>query len=155
MVLAVNYLEFYPPVAPPRSDYDEIISAGQFSEIGDRNVRDAISRYYSMLNLPSSGISYARTMSQQWAVWDHPAIAREFDPEDRSTQTHTVIDIELALTDSRFVRSLQMGHSQQVLQMGIWEGTILVAEQMYEEIARYRSRNCVSAERESDRVQAD
>lgn len=142
MVLAVNYLVLYPPVAPPRSVYDEIISAGQYSEIGDENVRDAINRYYSALDHLSSGISYARTLSQQWPVWDHAAVSKEFDPQDGTTQTRTVVDIEMALNDPLFLKSLQMGHSQQVLQMGIWENTLVAAGQMCEEIARYSGRLC-------------
>ena len=146
MVLATNYLVFYPPVSPPRSVYDEIISAGQFSEIGDKGVRDAISTYYSARSQLESGISYARSLSQQYSVWHHPAVSKEFDPEDVTTQTRTVVDIELAINDPIFVKSLQMGHSQQVLWMGVWEATLAVAEQMCEEIARYSGRECATIE---------
>lgn len=146
MVLAINYIAFYPPVAPPRSVYDEIIAAGQFSEIGDRNLRDTVSNYYSALGQLDSGISYARTLSQQWPVWRHPAVSKEFDPEDGSTQTRTIIDIETALSDPLFVKSLQMGHSQQVFQMRIWENMLGIAKQMCEEIARYSGRECATTE---------
>lgn len=144
IVLAINYIAFYPSVSPPRSVYDEIISAGQFSEIGDKSVRNAISRYYSTLGQLDSAISFARTMSQQWQVWNHPAVSKEFDPGDESTQTRTVVDIEMALNDPLFVKYLQMGHSQQVLQMGIWEGTLAMAEQMCREISTHSGRECTT-----------
>lgn len=155
IVLAVNYLVFFPPVSPPRSVYDEIISAGQYSDLGDESVRDAINRYYSVLENLSSTVRFARTLSQQWPVWDHPAISKEFDPEDTTTQTRTVVDVEMALSDPHFVKSLQMGHSMQVLSMGTWKDTISVAEQMCKEIARYLGRTCATIESDSIPVQQD
>ena len=152
-VLAVNYLAFFPAVSPPRSVYDEVISAGQYSDLGDENVRDAINKYYSALDNLKSSMGYARILSQQWPVWNHPAVSKEFDPEDITTQTRTVVDIEMALSDSLFVKSLQMGHSQQVFAMGIWESTLVVAEQMCQEIASYLGRTCAAIESNSSPVQ--
>jgi len=155
MVLAVNYVSFYPPATPPRSVYDELISAGQFSELGNKDVRDAISQYYSGLTNLNALMSYTRTMSQQWPVWNHPAVNKEFDPKDATTQTHTVVDIEMALGDPFFVKSLQMGHSTQILSMGNWENMLSAAENMCQQIARYLGRSCATIEDEFTSDQAD
>ena len=148
MVQAVNYLAFYPPATPPRSVYDELIAAGQYSEIGDMDVRAAINSYYSALANLNSLLSYGRTSTQQWDLWAHIAVSKEFNPEDTTTQTRTVVDIEMALDDPIFLKSLQMGHGAQVLMMGTWEQTLAVAESMCNEIARYLKRTCDSSETE-------
>jgi len=146
MVLAINYIVFFPPVAPPRSVYDEIISTGRFMELGNTRLRDAINNYYSALDHLSSSIEYSRMLSQQWQIWQHPSVMKQFDPEDTPQQTRTVVDIETALNDPLFVKSLQMGHSLQMLSMAIWEGTLVVAEKMCAEIASYLERQCTSLE---------
>jgi len=149
IVLSINYLGLYPPVAPPRNVYDEIISAGQFRKLGNARVREAITDYYIQLGTLSSFMSYARDMSDYPSILYHPAVSREFDPDDLTTQTHTVVDTDMALSDPTFVKTLQIGHGLQVLSMGIWEDTLVVAEQMCAEIARYRGRSCAAIESKS------
>lgn len=144
IVLAINYIPLFPAVEPPRSVYDEVISAGQFRNLGDSSVRDAITKYYSSLRSLISFMNYARNMSDHSLIAYHPAVRKEFDPEDFTTQTHTVVDIELALNDPDFVKALQIGHSMQVLSMRLWEDTLVVAEQMCEEIGVYLGRRCDS-----------
>jgi len=144
LVLAINYLGLYPPVAPPRSVYDEIISAGQFRRLGNTGVREAITNYYTQLGVLSSFMSYARDMSDYPSILYHPAVTREFDPDDLTMQTHTVVDTDMALSDPTFVKTLQIGHGLQVLSMGIWENTLAVTEEMCAEIARYRGHSCAA-----------
>lgn len=148
IVVAINYLSLFPAVEPPRSVYDEVISTGQFRNLGDSNVRDSITKYYSDLRSLSSFMNYARSLSDYSSISYHPAVNKEFDPKDFTTQTHTVVDTELALDDPRFVKTLQIGHGMQVLSMRLWEDTLAVAEQMCEEIAAYLGRNCDSARSE-------
>ena len=45
----------------------------------------AISKNYTAVSNLSSFRSYARIMSQQWPVRNHPAIGNEFDADDIST----------------------------------------------------------------------
>ena len=149
IVLAINYILLFPAVEPPRSVYDEVISAGQFRNLGDSSVRDAITKYYSNLRSLKSFMNYARNMSDYSSISYHPAVRKEFDSEDFTTQTHTVVDIELALDDPHFVKTLQIGHGMQVLSMRLWEDTLAVAEQMCEEIAAYLGRSCSSTESEA------
>lgn len=155
IVLAINYLGLYPAVAPPRSVYDEIISAGQFRKLGNSGVREAITNYYTQLGTLSSFMSYARDMSDYPSILYHAAVSREFDPEDFTTQTHTVVDIEMALGDPNFVKTLQIGHGMQVISMRFWEDTLVIAEQMCEEIARYLERPCSKIENRSTPVQQE
>jgi len=155
MVLAINYLPFYPAVAPPRGVYDEIISAGQFRHLGDAGVRAAITRYYFQLESLNSFMSYARGMSEHMSVWRHPAVRKEFDPADFTTQTHTVVDTDMALEDQNFVKTLQIGHGMQVLSMRQWETTLADAELMCDKIAEYLGRNCISTESEHAAVDGE
>lgn len=155
MVLAINYLPFFPSVSPPRGVYDEVIAAGQFRNLGDSAVRQAITTYYSQLGTLSSFMEYARNLSDYSSISYHPAVRKEFDPEDFTTQTHTVIDTELALNDPNFVKTLQIGHGMQVLSMRQWEDTLAVGEQMCEEIALYLGRKCESTGSGSTPVEQD
>jgi len=142
IVQAINYLSLFPAVTPPRSVYDEVISAGQFRNLGNSGVRNAITNYYSQLGILNSFMSLAPTLSKHQTVWYHPAVRKEFDPEDFTTQTRTVVDTEMALNDPDFVKALQIGHGMQVLSMRLWENTLAVAEEMCEEIAEYLGRTC-------------
>lgn len=149
IVLAINYLPFFQPVAAPRGVYDEVIAAGQFSEIGDDGVRSAITRYYSQIDNLNSAMTSQRNLSDYLSVLYHPAVTKEFDPEDFTTQTNTVVDTEMALKDPLFVKSLQIGHGRQVLAMRQWEYLLTIAEQMCEDIATYLERSCAAVELES------
>ena len=142
IVLAINYLPFYPPVAAPRGVYDEVISAGHFSNLGDAKVREAITKYYSQFENLNSVMSSQRDLSDYLSVWYHPAVKKEFDAEDLTTQTNTVVSIEMALDDPQFMKALQIGHGRQVFSMRNWEGMLTIAEQMCEEVARYLERPC-------------
>lgn len=149
IVLAINYLPFFQPVAAPRGVYDEIIGAGQFSNIGDDAVRRAITRYYSQVDNLNSAMVSQRNLSDYLSVWYHPAVRKEFDPDDFTTQTNTFVDAELALEDPIFVKSLQIGHGRQVLAMRQWEYLLTIAEQMCESIATYLERSCAAVNSES------
>lgn len=149
IVLAVNYLPFFQPVAAPRGVYDEVIAAGQFSDLGDDSVRRVITRYYSEINNLNSVMTSQRNLSDYLSVLYHPAVRKEFDPEDFTTQTNTVVDTEMALEDPTFVKSLQIGHGRQVLAMRQWEYLLTIAEQMCEGIATYLERSCAAIESES------
>lgn len=142
IVLAINYLSFYPPVETPRGVYDEVIAAGHFSNLGDANVREAITRYYSQLEILNSVMSSQRDLSDYLSVWYHPAVRKDFDPEDFTTQTNTVVDMEMALNDPHFMKAFQIGHGRQVFSMRNWEQMLAFAEQMCEEIASYLERPC-------------
>lgn len=61
----------------------------------------------------------------------------------------------MALNDPHFVKSLQMGHSMQILSMGIWEDALVVGEHMCEDIARFQGRKCATIESDSIPVQQD
>lgn len=146
IVLAINYLPFFQPVSAPRGVYDEVIAAGQFSNLGDDAMRRAITRYYSEIDNLNSAMISQRSLSDYLSVWYHPAVRKEFDPEDFTTQTNTVVDTQVALEDPIFVKSLQIGHGRQVLAMRQWEYLLTIAEQMCESIATYLERSCAAIE---------
>ena len=72
---------------------------------------------------------------------------------DDSVKDAVATMASMALNDSLFAKSLQTGHSMQILNMGIWEGTLVVAEQMCEKIAQYSGRECAALDQGVNRDQ--
>jgi hypothetical protein len=104
--------------------------------------REAITKYCSQFENLTSVMSSQRDLTDYSSVWYYPAIKKEFDREDLTTQTNTVISIETAFDDPRFMKALQIGHGRQVFSMRNWERMLTIAEQVGEEIARYFERPC-------------
>ncbi len=141
MIQGIVTMGRMPPVAPPRSAYDEIIASGLFAEIGDAKSRESVTAYFASVDYLNGMSEYMQTLSDWHSYWRSDSISEVFSP-DEVFQTKTVLDVDALRKDEEFQAILVRGHRVQLALTDWWRGALSDAETMCLELARYSNRRC-------------
>ena len=145
MIQGIVTMGRMPPVAPPRSAYDEIIASGLFAEIGDAKSRESVTAYFASVDYLNGMSEYMRTLSDWHSYWKSDSISEVFSP-DEEFQTKTVLDVDSLREDEEFQAILVRGHRVQLALTEWWRDALSEAETMCSELARSSSRRCTALE---------
>lgn len=137
-----------PAAAPPRSVYDELISAGLFAEIGDAELRLAVSDYYAYLAFLQAQIDYARQgVIAESAQRRFQGLKRTYDSAAfRSNRLE--YDVEALSADAGFIDYAIVMNEAQLAQQQWWSLLLAKAAAMCAEISRFDGRPCAPKEEE-------
>lgn len=125
--------------SPPSSVYEDIVAAGMLGEIGDPELRSAISVYRAKLNLLSRLVDYIRQT------------APKLDREDSVHYVYDANGLRPARLDVDFGRlagdvklqsSLALLNDRQAFILGSWTQTLQAADAMCRELGRRLKRPC-------------
>jgi len=141
MIQAIVTMGRMPPVAPPRSAYDEIIASGLFAEIGDAKSRESVTAYFASVDYLNGMSEYMQTLSDWHSYWRSDSISEVFSP-DEVFQTKTVLDVDAMREDEEFQALLVRGHRVQLALTDWWRDALSDAETMCSELARFSNRRC-------------
>ena len=150
---AIDTLGLAPAAAPPRSAYDELISAGLFAEIGDVAMRAAVADYYAGVSFLQGQIDYVRGgINAETAQRRFEGLAYVHDPaEFRSMRMK--IDLAALGANADFMQYAVLRHADQIAQRQWWTLALRKARAMCAEIARYDGRPCApKASREGEEI---
>jgi hypothetical protein len=142
MAKALDTLQYAPAVAPPRAVYDELISTGLYSEIGDPRLREAVSAYIAHIGWVERQIDYVR--ARLVARNDGRTFAGErpvFDPGGYR-QTRRVYDFPALSADPEFVANAVLNNETTVAQVQWTRDLLDKAKAMCAEISRIDGRPC-------------
>ena len=134
--------------APPRSAYDELIGAGLFAEIGDAELRQAVSDYYAYLAFLQAQIDYVRQgIIAESAQRRFQGLKRIYDPAAfRSNRIE--YDVEALSADAGFIDYAIAMNEAQLAQQQWWSLLLVKAKAMCAEISRFDGRPCAPKEEE-------
>lgn len=144
MVQGIITMGRMPPISPPRSAYDEIISSGLFAEIGDVEARESITAYYASVDYLNGMSEYIRTLSDWTAYWRSNSIIEIFSPSELY-QTKTIVDVDALREDVEFQQLLVRGNRAQLALTDWWRSALSDAETMCIHLARHSNRQCTAA----------
>ncbi len=147
MTQGINSVGILPAANPPRSVYDELISAGEFAEIGSPDVRNAISAYYASLTFLQDQIDYVRDRIEDPVIVGQPGVRIVYVPGD-GRQRRWVFDFQVLSQDETFVQRLLVGNNSQRAVTSWTRGTLDMAELMCARIGEATGRPC-NPERET------
>lgn len=131
-----------PAAAPPHSAYDELIGAGLYAEIGDADLRLAVSDYYAYLSFLRAQIDYVRQgIIAESAQRRFQGMRRIYDPAAfRSNRTE--YDVEALSADPEFIDYAIAMNESQLAQQQWWSLLLVKAKAMCAEISRFDGRPC-------------
>ena len=143
MTEGITSIGILPASNPPRTVYDELVSTGQFAEIGSPELRNAISNYYSRLTFLQGQIQYIRSVSDEPADWRRDDVTVEFAP-GTARERRYVLDFESLSNDPDFIEGMLVGNNTQRALTGWTESTLHAAQDMCDAIAETTGRPCVT-----------
>jgi hypothetical protein len=142
MAKALDSLKFAPAVSPPRAVYDELISTGLYSELGDPRMREAVSAYIADIGWVERQIDYVR--ARIVARNDGRSFAGErptFDPASHR-QTRRVYDLPALSADPAFVANAILNNETTIAQVEWTRDLLGKARAMCVEISRIDGQPC-------------
>ena len=142
MTKALDTLQFAPAVAPPRAVYDELISTGLYSELGDPRLREAVSAYIAHIGWVERQIDYVR--ARLVARNEGRVFAGErpiFDPGGYR-QTRRVYDFAALSADPEFVAIAILNNETTIAQVEWTRDLLDKAKAMRAEISRIDGQPC-------------
>jgi hypothetical protein len=145
MAKALDTLQFAPAVAPPRAVYDELISTGLYSEVGDPRLREAVSAYIAQIGWVERQIDYVR--ARLVARNEGRVFAGErpvFDPAGYR-QTRRAYDLPALSADPAFVANAILNNETTIAQVEWTRGLLDKAKAMCSEISRIDGQPCKAA----------
>ena len=131
-----------PTVSPPRSVYDELISTGLFADVGDAQMREAVSDYYAEVDFLKGQTDYMRQLNLQRPDITSFDGARAVFDEDGFRQQRVEFDLERLMNETEFLDFILDGHSGQLAMATYWQEGTEKSEIMCAEIARVSGRSC-------------
>ncbi len=144
MAKALESLQYAPAVSPPRAVYDELISTGLYSELGDPRLRDAASAYIAQIGWVERQIDYVR------ARWVARNEGREFagerpvfDPASKR-QTRMAYDLPALSADPAFVANTVLNNASTIAQLEWTRDLLEKARTMCAEISRLDGQPCAT-----------
>ena len=146
MTKALDTLQYAPAVAPPRAVYDELISTGLYSEIGDPRLREAVSAYVAQIGWVERQIDYVR--ARMVARNDGRLFAGEryvFDPVG-PRQLRMVYDLPTLSADPAYVANAIQNNVSIIAQVDWTQGLLDKARAMCAEISRIDGQPCNTSE---------
>lgn len=142
MAKALETLQYAPAVAPPRAVYDELISTGLYSEIGDSRLREAVSAYVAQIGWVERQIDYVRA---RWVARNEGrTFAGErpvFDP-DGPRQLRMTYDLPALSADPAYVVNAIQNNVSTIAQVEWTQGLLDKARAMCAEISRIDGQPC-------------
>jgi len=145
MTTGITSAGILPSASPPRSVYDEVISTGQFSALGDPALRTAIPDYYGRLSFLQGQILYTRSINEKFPDWQHPGIILTFVPGTPRERDYE-IDFDLVSNDPDFIEGMIAGNNMMRAVAGWWRAVLEGAERMCEELGRATDQPCEPVE---------
>lgn len=142
MAKALDSLQYAPAISPPRAVYDELISTGLYSELGDPRLREAVSVYIAQIGWVERQIDYirarfvARSEGRAFAG-EHPV----FDPGS-PRQVRMAYDLPALSEDPEFVANAIRNNESTIAQVEWTSGLLEKARKMCAEISRIDGRPC-------------
>jgi hypothetical protein len=143
MAKALDSLQYAPAVSPPRAVYDELISTGLYSELGDPRMREAVSAYVAHIGWVERQIDYVR--ARIVARNDGRRFAGErpvFDP-DSKRQTIRIYDLPALSADPAFVENAILNNETTIAQVDWTRDLLEKAKRMCAELSRIDGRPCM------------
>jgi hypothetical protein len=140
-------LEGLPPLAPPSSVYDDIVSSGALSAIGDADLRSQIAAYHADLAFEDR-----MQMQAQQSVTSsihYAAINVEYRPSTTGDQTRLSFDFKGILADPALRKELVRTGQIQRFQVYLRQTVLDDAVKMCEALGRSVNRPCRPARRRS------
>lgn len=146
MTDALDTLQFAPAVSPPQGVYDELISTGLYSELGDPRLREAVSAYIAQIAYLQRQIDYIRAgMVARNEGQLAPGARITFDSE-AARQLRMVYDFPALSADQAFIARSILNNAATIAQVQ-WTGDALAkAKAMCTEISRIDGRPCQAGE---------
>ncbi len=139
---ALESLQYAPAVSPPRAVYDELISAGLYSELGDARLRDAVSSYIAMIGFVQRQIDYVRARFVERN--DGRSFKGErpvFDPKSRR-QVRRTYDFPALSNNPEYVANAVVNNESTIAQVGWTRELLEKARAMCLELSRIDGKPC-------------
>jgi len=141
MTEGITSIGILPASNPPRTVYDELVSTGQFAEIGSPELRNAISNYYSRLTFLQGQIDYMRTVSFDPVDWQRDDVTVTYEPGTARERRYE-LDFESLANDPDFIEGMLVGNNTQRALTNWTESTLNSAQAMCDAIAEITGRPC-------------
>lgn len=143
---AVSSGGILPAATPPRGVYDEIVSTGQASTIGDPALRGAIAAYWAEVEFLQGQIDYLRQVEIQGRqITDFDFYRAEYDPQSPRQRRH-VVDLEAAARSEDFMQYLLGANNRALAMTNWWEAAQYRARVLCAETARLTGQACDPSE---------
>ena len=142
---ALESLQYHPAISPPRAVYDELISAGLYSELGDSRLRDAVSTYIASIEFVQRQIDYLR------ARFIERNDGRRFDGDrpvfdaSKSRQVRRVYDLPALSVDPDYVASAVLNNESTIAHVEWTRNLLEKARAMCAELSRIDGQPCSPA----------
>ncbi|WP_300544527.1 hypothetical protein [Maricaulis sp.] len=141
MAQGLNSVGILPAAFPPRSVYDELINAGEFSEIGSPELRAAIGDYHAQLTFLQAQIDYIRLRIED-PLFVGQAGARLVYAPDTVRERRWEFDFDVLSRDDAFLQRLLLGNNSQRAVTEWTRRTLGLAQDMCTAIAERTGRPC-------------
>ena len=142
MAAAFDSIGYAPALTPPRGVYDELINTGMFAELGDPQLRDAISAYYASVQYVDRQADFIRSGIVANSVGRlHAGAKSTFDP-DASRQMRVVYDFPALSADAAYVAAAVENNAGLIAQVGWTTNALEAAKTMCAELARIDGHPC-------------
>jgi len=144
MARALDSLQYAPAVSPPRGVYDELISTGLYSELGDPRLRKAVSDYIAQLAYLERQVDFirARLVARNDGRMFDGAMPT-FDPGERR-QIRTAYDFPALSANPAFVANTVENNAATIAQVDWTRDLLDKARVMCAEIARIEGKPCTA-----------
>lgn len=142
MTDALVALALFPAFSPPEGVYNEIVTSGMLSGLGDTTFRDALSRYQSSVVFLQGQIDYFRLLSTAEPGMDSfPSVWLEFDPASSRGRRH-IVDWLAAADDPDLYQHVLNGNNRMRAMESWWRDTLDAALALCAETARLTDQAC-------------
>ncbi|MFP4520181.1 MAG: hypothetical protein ACLFQ5_12080 [Oceanicaulis sp.] len=126
--------------------YNEIVSAGMLSGLGDREFRETLGEYRSSVTLLRGQIDYVRDIVNSGAlISETPHVSQVYAP-GTARERRYVVDWEAAAADPEFMQLLLTGNNLIRAITDWWKQTLDEAEALCGRTARLTGRPCQPAQ---------
>ncbi|MHA6287639.1 hypothetical protein [Maricaulis sp. CAU 1757] len=141
MAQGLNSVGILPAAYPPRSVYDELISNGEFAQLGSPELRGAIGHYQSQLTFLQAQIDYIRMRIEDPLVVGQPGARVVYRP-GTVRERRWEFDYETLSRDEAFIQRLLLGNNAQRAVTDWTRETLEAAQAMCDALADTTRRPC-------------
>ena len=148
MAQGLNSVGILPAAYPPRTVYDELVSAGEFANIGSPDLRTAISAYHAQLTFLQGQIDYVRDLIEDPLQVGQPGARVVYVP-GTERERRWQFDFDSLSQDEAFLQRLLLGNNLQRAVTGWTREALAAALTMCEALAEATRRPCQPPEAQS------
>ena len=142
MTASVLSISLLPAFSPRQGVYNEIVSSGMLSSLGDADFRDALGEYQAAIVFLQGQIDYIRVLSAGDAdTTSFDFVWLEYAPGTERGRRH-VIDWDAAAADPDFLQHVLEGNNRMRAMTSWWRNTLEDALILCEDTARLTGRAC-------------